>query len=62
MGTYGSILSKAAISHGRDKGIPDGRKRWVREMIIENQVKIRDILNIERRDKRWQEVNILMMD
>ena len=32
MGTYGSILSKDADAHGRDKGIPDDRKRWRREM------------------------------
>lgn len=37
MGIYGSILSKDADTHGRDKGIPDDRKRWWREMITENQ-------------------------
>jgi len=37
MGTYGSILSKDADTHGRDKGIPDDRKRRGREMITENQ-------------------------
>ena len=37
MGIYGSILSKDADTHGRDKGIPDDRKRWGREMITENQ-------------------------
>ena len=37
MGTYGSILSKDADTHGRDKDIPDDRKRWWREMITEDQ-------------------------
>jgi len=37
MGIYGSILSKDADTHGRNKGIPDDRKRRRREMITENQ-------------------------
>jgi hypothetical protein len=37
MGTYGSILSKDADTHGRNKGIPDDRKRRGCEMITENQ-------------------------
>jgi len=37
MGIHGSILSKDADTHGRDKGIPDDRKRRGREMITENQ-------------------------
>lgn len=37
MGSYGGILSKDAISHERDKGIPNDGKRQGREMITENQ-------------------------
>ena len=37
MGIYGSILSKDVDTHGRNKGIPDDRKRRGREMITENQ-------------------------
>jgi hypothetical protein len=37
MGIYGSILSKDADTHGRNKGIPDDRKRRWCEMITENQ-------------------------
>ena len=38
MGLYGSILSKDADNHRRDKGIPNDRKRRGREMITENQI------------------------
>ena len=38
MGTYGSILSKDADTHGRNKGIPDDRKRRGREIIIVNNM------------------------
>ena len=47
MGTYGSILSKDAISHGRDKGIPNDRKRRGREMMIKKVIYV-EVINNEK--------------